>query len=46
MLMSQTPGAKTTEGESNTTRSNQGRSKYVYLAAYEDSTDVYTYTIL
>ena len=39
------PGAKTTEGESNHYKQVvKGRSKYVYLAAYEDTTDVYSYT--
>lgn len=45
LYLSKAPGAKTTEGESNHYKEViKGRSKYVYLAAYEDSTDVYTYT--
>lgn len=45
LFLSKAPGAKTTEGESNHYKQVvKGRSKYVYLAAYEDSTDVFTYT--
>ena len=45
LYLSKAPGAKTTEGESNHYKQViKGRSKYVYLAAYEDSTDVFTYT--
>ena len=45
LFLSKAPGAKTTEGESNHYKQVvKGRSKYVYLAAYEDTTDVYSYT--
>ena len=45
LYLSKAPGAKTTEGETNHYKQVvKGRSKYVYLAAYEDSTDVFTYT--
>ena len=45
LYLSKAPGAKTTEGESNHYKQVvKGRSKYVYLAAYEDTTDVYSYT--
>ena len=45
LFLSKAPGAKTTEGETNHYKQVvKGRSKYVYLAAYEDSTDVFTYT--
>jgi|TARA_Y100000015_G_scaffold10772_1_gene10231 hypothetical protein len=45
LYLSKAPGAKTTEGEANHYKQViKGRSKYIYLAAYEDSTDVFTYT--
>ena len=45
LYLSKAPGAKTTEGEANFYKQViKGRSKYVYLAAYEDSADVFTYS--
>tara|TARA_B100001059_G_scaffold26051_1_gene20935 strand:+ start:17006 stop:18946 length:1941 start_codon:yes stop_codon:yes gene_type:complete len=44
LYVSKAPGARTTEGEANHYKDViKGRSKYVFLGAYEDGTDVYSY---
>jgi hypothetical protein len=45
LYVSKAVGARTTEGEANHYKDViKGRSKYVFLGAYEDGVDVYSYT--